>query len=49
MPENQGMTTTTPSDKAASLSDVFSIGRLAADMKVSDIINTQSDFLCYKY
>ena len=38
-----------PSDKAASLSDVLSMGRLAADMKVSDIINTQSEFLCYKY
>jgi tyrosinase len=37
------------SKDAASLSDVLPMGGLAPDIRASDVMNTESDFLCYRY
>ncbi|KAH8777274.1 hypothetical protein BGZ57DRAFT_927509 [Hyaloscypha finlandica] len=37
------------SEDAASLSDVLPMGGFAHDMRVSDVMNTESDLLCYRY
>jgi hypothetical protein len=36
-------------EDAASLSDVLPMGGLAPDMRASDVMNIESDLLCYKY
>ena len=37
------------SKDAATLSDVLPMGGLAPDMRASDVMNTESDLLCYIY
>jgi tyrosinase len=37
------------SEDAASLSDVLPMGGLAPDMHASDVMNTESELLCYRY
>jgi hypothetical protein len=37
------------SEDEADLKDVLPMGGLAADMKAEDVMNTESDLLCYRY